>query len=107
MTDFPSNLEYGRDRPAFALSQEPAGKARQEPPYGIQDHVHRCGIPEDTQVGDHREKLVGTGPGNTNRFRCSDCLCQHLSSTFMEGHFWVMRVDEQVCVDSDHAPYPR
>lgn len=53
----------------------------------MQGHVHRCGIPEDTGVRDHRKKLVGTGPGNTDGFWRSDCLGQHLSSTIMEGRF--------------------
>lgn len=92
---------------AFTLSQEHAGEAREDPPYGIQKHVRRCGIPEDTRAGDRRKKLVGTRPGNTNRCRCRDRLRQHLSSTLMEGHFWAMRVDEQVCVGSDHALCPR
>ena len=91
---------------AITLGQEPTGEAREKPPYGIKGHVNRCGIPEDTRVGDHRKKLVGTGPRNANRFRRSDCLRQHLSSTLMEG-LLAMRADEQVCVDSDHAPCPR
>ena len=92
---------------AFTFSQESARKTRKESPYGIQGHVHRCGSAEDPGVGDYCKKLVDAGPGNADGFRRSDRLGQNLSSTIVEGYFRAMRIDEQIRVDSNHAPCSR
>jgi hypothetical protein len=96
-----------RGEVAFTFGEESAGEIREEPLYCIQGHVHRCGVPEEAWIGNDREKLVGTGPGNTDRLRARDCLGQHLAGAFIEGHLQAMRIDEQVRVDGDHTPCPR
>ncbi len=61
-------------------------------------------IAEEARVGHRREELVGTGPGNTDRFRRSDRLAQHLSRALMKRHFRTVSVDQQERVEGNHAP---
>ncbi len=92
---------------AFTFCEKSTGETGKKTFYGIQAYVHRCGVLEDTWVGDHRKKFVGTRPRNTDWLRRSRCLGQHLSSAQMEGHFRAMCIDEQVRVDRNHAPWSR
>ena len=92
---------------AFPLGQEAAAETVEEPGYGIEGHIHRRGIPEDPRVRDDREKLVGAWPGNRHGFRSAHRTGQHLAGALVEGHFRAMRIDEQVRVDSYHAPCSR
>jgi len=92
---------------SFALGEKPSGETLEEPSQSIQGYRHRCGIFEDARVGYYSQKLMHTGPWNTDRFRPRDCFAQHLSSALVERHFLAMRVDEQVGVDSNHAPRSR
>jgi len=96
-----------RAKVAFTFGEKSAGETRLKPLYSVQGDVYRCGIPENAWVGDDRKKFVGARPGNTDGFRAGDGLGQHLASAFIERHFRAMRIDEQICVDGDHAPCSR
>ena len=92
---------------ALTFGEKSAGETRKEPAYGIQRHTNGRWILKDAGIGDDREELVDTGPGNTDGFRARDGLRQHLACAFVEGHLRTMRIDQQVRIDGDHAPCSR